>query len=294
MLVTGGGGFIGSHLVDALADDCDVRVLDDFSTGSRENLPEGVTLVDGDVRDREAVAEAVDGVDAVFHLAAVVSVDRSVEAPLESHAVNVDGTLAVLDSARRADARVVAVSSAAVYGDPSEVPTPESAPLEPLSPYGVDKLAVDQYARLYADLYGLPAVVVRPFNVYGPRQSASDYSGVVSVFLERALAGDPIPVHGDGEQTRDFLHVSDAVDGLVAAAESDATGEAFNLGTGRQVSVNDLAAAVKAVTDSDAPVRHTDPRSGDVRHSCADVGKAHRTLGFEPSVRLREGLATLV
>ncbi|WP_251344266.1 NAD-dependent epimerase/dehydratase family protein [Haloplanus halophilus] len=294
VLVTGGAGFVGSHLVDALVDDNEVRVLDDLSNGSRAAVPDAATLVAGDVRDPETVARAAEGVDLVFHLAANVSVERSVAAPVESHRVNVDGTLHVLEAAREAGARVVFASSAAVYGDPPSVPVAESAPKAPSSPYGAEKLSADRYLRLYADRYGLETVSLRYFNVYGPGGLDTDYSGVIDVFLSRAREGRDLPVHGDGTQTRDFVHVADVVRANLLAAITDATGAAYNVGTGHSVTISRLADLVVDATDSPSDVVHTDPREGDVDESEADISRAREILGFEPRVSLREGLDHLV
>ncbi|MFC4541926.1 NAD-dependent epimerase/dehydratase family protein [Halosolutus amylolyticus] len=292
VLVTGGAGFVGSHLVEALAPDNEVRVLDDFSTGSREHLPDDVTVIEGDVRDPIALQEAARGVDVIFHQAAVVSVSRTVDEPRRSNRTNLDAGLLVLEQARQEDARVVFASSAAVYGHPSELPVPETAPTEPTSPYGVQKLAIDQYARLYEDLYDLPTVALRYFNVYGPRQRGP-YSGVISTFLEQARADEPITIEGDGEQTRDFVHVSDVVMANLRAATTDEVGAAYNVGTGDRVSIEDLAKTIRDVTNSSSPIVHKDPRAGDIRHSGADLTRATRELGFEPRVSLESGLRSL-
>jgi UDP-glucose 4-epimerase len=293
VLVTGGAGFIGSHIARALADDNEVRVLDDLSRGDPENVPRGADLLIGDVADGDDLDEAIAGVDLVFHEAALVSVARSVEVPRETEAQNADATLHVLEAARRRDARVVLASSAAVYGHPEQVPIPESHPTAPTSPYGVSKLAADHYTRLYASLYGLPTVALRYFNVYGPGQPGGDYSGVVSVFLDQARRGAPISVDGDGEQTRDFVHVRDVVGANLAAATTDAVGEAFNVGTGDAVTIRELAELIRETVGDDVPVVHTDPRPGDIRHSRADTTAARERLGYEPSVPLGVGLETL-
>ncbi|WP_458190473.1 NAD-dependent epimerase/dehydratase family protein [Haladaptatus sp. NG-WS-4] len=293
VLVTGGAGFVGSHLTAALVAENDVRVLDDFSSGDRENVPEDATVVKGDVRDPSAVREAMDGVDIVYHEAAMVSVERSVEQPLPSHAVTGDGSLVVLDHARREDARVVLASSAAVYGHPETVPISESASKSPTSPYGIDKLTADLYVRRYHDLYGLETVSLRYFNVYGPGQNP-EYSAVVQVFIDQARRGGPITVDGDGAQTRDFVHVSDVVQANLRAGTTDQTGVAFNVGTGESVTIRELAETVRDVTDSDADIVHTDPRPGDIDHSRADISRARDELGYEPTVSLSEGLASLV
>lgn len=295
VLVTGGAGFIGSHLVEALLPRNEVRVLDDCSTGHRDTVPPDATLFEGDVADPEAVDEAMAGVDIVFHQAAMVSVPRSIEAPVACHRANATGSLQVLDRARYEDARVVLASSAAVYGEPGGVPVTETEPLAPSSPYGASKLAAEAYARTYAERYGLEAVPLRYFNVYGPGQSASDYSNVVTAFLDRALAGEPLTVHGDGQQTRDFVHVRDVVRANLAAATADAaTGDPINIGTGRSVTVRELAECLRAAADSSSEIRHIDSRDGDIEQSCADIERARHVLGFEPSVDLETGLATLV
>jgi len=292
-LVTGGGGFIGGRLVETLRDDPDgpdVRVLD---RDPDPDPPDGVRVLEGDVRDPATVGRAVAGVDVVFHQAALVDVAASVEAPRESHATNVAGTLTVLEAAREHDARVVVASSAAVYGDPESVPVAETARPEPLSPYGLEKLTVDRYARLYARLYGLDTVALRYFNVYGPGQTGGDYAGVIETFLRQARAGDPITVHGDGEQTRDFVHVDDVVRANLLAADTTAVGAAYNVGTGRSVTIRRLAERVREAVGSDSAIVHTEPRAGDVRHSRADVSRARERLGYEPTVGLREGLDSL-
>lgn len=293
ILVTGGAGFIGSHIVETLVGDNDVRVLDDLSTGHRAYVHDDATLHVGDVRDDATVREAMDGVDVVFHQAALVSVDRSIEAPGESHAINVDGTLTVLEAARAEDTRVVVASSAAIYGDPESVPVTETHRKQPLSPYGLEKLTVDEYARLYHDLYGLETVALRYFNVYGPRQSG-EYAGVISVFREQAANGGPLTVHGDGTQTRDFVHVADVVRANCLAATTDATGRAYNVGTGTSVSIRKLAELVQELTDGSVPIDHVEAREGDIHRSCADISRARDTLGYEPAWDLREGLDTLL
>ncbi|MEM4780797.1 MAG: NAD-dependent epimerase/dehydratase family protein [Halalkalicoccus sp.] len=293
VLVTGGAGFIGSRIAARLAETNDVRVLDTLAGGTRENVPDGARLIEGDVRAESALERAGAGVDLIYHEAAQVSVPRSVERPRESHAVNVDGTLSVLEHARREDARVVVASSCAVYGHAGPGPIAESTAKEPLSPYGIDKLAVDHYARRYHDLYGLPTVVLRYFNGYGPRASEG-YAGVIDAFLSQARAGEPITVHDDGSQTRDFVHVTDIVRANLLAAETDAVGEAYNVGTGEAVTIEELAATIRSITESESEIRHVEGRPGDVSHSEADLEKAREGLGYEPTVTLESGLRTLV
>lgn len=294
VLVTGGAGFIGSRIAQRLVGDNDVTVLDDCSTGAARAVPDEAELVRGDVRDPDAVADAMGSADVVFHEAALVSVSRSVDDPRASHERNVRGTLEVLEAARRCDARVVLASSAAIYGDPESVPIPETHQTDPASPYGLDKLVLDEYARLYHDLYGLETVPLRYFNVYGPGQPANDYSGVISIFLDRARDDEQITIFGDGEQTRDFVHVNDVVRANVLAAASDIAGEAYNVGTGRQVTIADLADMIVRHTESNAEIVHGEPRDGDIRQSCADISKIRDELGYEPTVPLEEGIRDLV
>lgn len=290
VLVTGGAGFVGSHLVAALAPTNDVTVLDDFSTGARRHLPEDVSVVEGDVRDEAVVDEAMAGVDLVFHEAAMVSVPESVERPVDCHRLNGAATVGVLDCARRHDARVVLASSAAVYGTPEKVPVEESDSLSPASPYGFEKRSNEQYARFYAETYGLPTVPLRYFNIYGPRGLDGEYAGVIGTFVRQAQAGDPLTVEGDGEQTRDFVYVGDVVRANLQAATTDAIGRPFNVGTGESVTINQLAEIVRDVVGADVPIEHVPPREDDIERSEADVTVASDRLGFEASVDLREGL----
>lgn len=295
VLVTGGAGFIGSHLVEEFARGNDAWVLDDFSSGRRNWLPDDVRVFEGDVRDTELVAAAMADADLVFHEAAQVSVDRSVEDPEASHDTNVGGTLQVLEAARDEDARVVVASSAAIYGEPETVPVSEDAPKRPRSPYGLEKLTADHYTRLYHELYELETVALRYFNVYGPRQSGGQYSGVIDTFVRQALAGEALTIHGDGEQTRDFVHVADVMRANLAAAGSEAAvGKAVNVGTGRAVSVRELAELVVEVTGSDSDIVHTEPRPGDIAQSQADIARAKEVLDFEAAVPIESGLTDLV
>jgi UDP-glucose 4-epimerase len=294
VLVTGGAGFVGSHLARTLAPDNEVRVIDDLSSGQAATVPDGVEFVEGDLRDPDALDAAMSGVDVVFHQAGMVSVPESVEHPQESHARNATATLALLERARREDARVVAASSVAIYGHPESVPVDEDHPVDPTTPYGVDKLALDAYVRLYNDLYGLETVALRYFNVYGPGQGGGHYSGVIDVFMEQALSGQSITVEGDGEQTRDFVHVSDVVRANLAAARTDHVGRAFNVGTGESTSINDLARAVQSATGLGTEVVHVDARPDDIRRSRADISRARERLGFDPRIDLETGLTDLV
>jgi len=293
LLVTGGAGFIGSHIVDAVVDRNDVRVLDSLSTGSRDRLPDGVRLIEGDIRDQETVEAAMEGVDVVFHEAAMVSVPESVDRPRACHDVNGTATVTLLEAARANDSRVVFASSAAIYGHPDGVPIAEDAPKRPASPYGLEKLTGDYYTRIYADRYGLDTVSLRYFNAYGPRQTGGQYSGVISTFLEQARSGEPITVEGDGEQTRDFVHVDDIVQANLRAATTDSTGTSYNIGTGSNITIRELAETVQRVTDTDSEIVHVDPRPGDIERSEADITKARDRLGYTPTVTLEDGLSQL-
>ncbi|WP_010612703.1 NAD-dependent epimerase/dehydratase family protein [Halococcus hamelinensis] len=294
VVVTGGSGFIGSHLVEAVAPTNDVRVVDTAGGQQSRRFPTDVDVVTGDVRDAATRDAALDGADVLFHEAAIASVERSIEEPEESHAVNVDATLSLLETARRTGTRVVFASSAAIYGDPDRVPVSEDEPKAPNSPYGLEKLSGDHYCRLYNHLYDVETVSLRYFNVYGPRQSAGSYSGVISTFVSQAQSGGPITVQGDGEQTRDFVHVRDVVRANLLAATTDSVGEAFNVGSGEQVSIATLAEHVRNAIDPEIEIVHTGPRSGDVRASCADISKAEAELGYEPTRDIETGIGSLV
>lgn len=302
-LVTGGAGFIGSRLVDRLIQSgYDVRVIDDFSNGRLKNIEahigrKGFKLVKGSINRSDNLKRAMKDVDTVFHLAAVVSIQRSLEEPGFVNEVNVGGTLTVLEEARRRDVgRVVFASSAAVYGDRNRPPIEEDCSLAPLSPYGATKAAGEAYCSAYGRTYGMDTVVLRYFNVYGPRRSPSMYSGVMTRFAAAALGGKPLIVYGDGNQTRDFVHVDDVVAATVAAGEAQKTGgEIFNVGTGHKTSILELARLFLSL----APVRrreiiHAEPRLGDIRRSWADVRKAKAILGYESSVKLRSGLESFL
>ena len=293
VLVTGGAGFIGTHLTRALAADNDVIVLDDCSSGDPDRLPTDIEFVRGDVRDQTTIEEVVEPVDIIFHQAALVSVTRSVSDPRASHTRNAHGTLEVLEAARRHDTRVVLASSAAIYGRPQQLPIDEGHPKEPISPYGLDKLSLDHLGRLYHDLYDLETVCLRYFNVYGPGQPTNEYSGVISVFRDRARTDDELPIFGDGNQTRDFVHVDDVVTANCLAATTDCVGGAYNVGTGRRVSITELAELIVEQTDSSGELVYHPSREGDVRHSEADISKAQNELEFEPTVSLEQGIQGL-
>jgi len=292
VLVTGGAGFIGSHIADMVVDHADVRILDDLSSGSRDHVPDQATLIEGDIRDEDTIERAMDGIDFLFHEAGLVSVPESLERPMDCHEINGTATVRLLEAGRRNDSRVVIASSAAIYGHPGHVPVPEDASKDPQSPYGIEKLSADHYVQTYAAQYDLDAVALRYFNVYGPRQSGGQYSGVISAFVDQARSGGPITVEGDGEQTRDFIHVDDVVDANLRAATIDSAETAFNVGTGTSVTINELAETVRDIVDADVPITHVDPRPGDIRHSKADISRARRELDFDPSIQLADGLPT--
>lgn len=290
ILITGGAGFIGSHLAEHLATNNDVKILDSFVTGNRSNIPAGSTCLEGDIRDEEVIRRATEDIDLIFHEAGLVSVDQSIEQPMESHAINVDATLSLLERARDLDARIVIASSAAIYGHPDQVPITESDTKTPSSPYGLEKLTIDHYAQQYHDLYGLDTVVLRYFNVYGPGQPPNDYSGVISIFLEQALKDEPITVHGDGKQTRDFVYIDDIVQANLLAAATEHTGAAYNIGAGESVTIRELARTIIKETDSDSEIVYTEGREGDIRQSKADITAAGTRLGYDPNTSLREGI----
>jgi UDP-glucose 4-epimerase len=296
-LVTGGAGFIGGHLVAGLvAEGWRVRVLDDFSSGRESNLADVADVVEllrGDVRDEAALARAVAGVEVVFHQAAVASVPASVAEPLRTSSVNLDGTLKVLEASRRAGVRrVVYAASSSAYGNDEELPKVETMRAQPLSPYALQKFAGELYCHLYTSLYGLETVALRYFNVFGPRQDPrSEYAAVIPRFICAALAGEGAHIFGDGEQTRDFIFVQDAVHANLLAADAErASGAVINIATGRRISLNQLWEAIREITGVTAASRHAPARAGDVRDSVADLARARGLLGFEPAVDLREGL----
>jgi UDP-glucose 4-epimerase len=296
-LVTGGAGFIGSHLVRFFLERGErVRVLDNFSTGKRENLSEvegRIELVQGSLSSPKDVEAAVEGVDFVLHQAAIPSVPRSVEFPLESHESNATGTLRLLRQAAEAGVRrLVYASSSSVYGANPTLPKVESMPTEPMSPYAVSKLSAEQYAVVFHRLYGLETVSLRYFNVFGPRQDPnSPYSGVVSRFIDAITSGSQPTIHGDGEQTRDFTYVENVARANFAATEKpEAAGSVYNIGCATRVSVNELWQVMAELSGSKLEPRYAPSRPGDVPHSLADIGRARKDLGFEPAVDLREGL----
>jgi nucleoside-diphosphate-sugar epimerase len=297
VLVTGGGGFIGSHLVERLLNEGhDVRALDNFTTGRRENLDgflEHVELIEGDIQSYERAHTAVRDCEVVLHQAALPSVPRSVLDPLTSNASNVIGTLNVLLAARDSGVRrVVFASSSSVYGANPEVPKHEGLQTRPISPYGVAKLAAEGYSQSFYHVYGLVTVALRYFNVFGPRQDPrSEYAAVIPKFIIAALHGSSPVIYGDGEQTRDFTYVDNVVQANLLAMEApDVAAKVFNIAVGERVTLNRLVELISEITGRELTVEHAAPRPGDVRHSLADIGRAGTELGYRPDIDLTEGL----
>ncbi len=296
-LVTGGAGFIGSHIVEALVGKGErVRVIDNLSTGKRENLQhlmDEIEFIEEDLRDPKAAAQAVTGVDFILHQAAIPSVPRSIEDPLGTTENNLTGTLHLLMAARDAGVRrVVYASSSSVYGDSPALPKREDFLPSPLSPYAVSKLSGEYYCQVFHQLYGLETVSLRYFNVFGPRQDPlSPYAAVIPKFITRALVKEPLVVYGDGEQSRDFSFVADVVEAnFLACRAKDIAGEEFNVGSGEHTSLNQLVKALKELIAPDLRVEYTKPLPGDVRHSLAGIEKAQRLMGFAPKIPFSEGL----
>jgi nucleoside-diphosphate-sugar epimerase len=297
-LVTGGAGFIGSHIAAALgASGASVRVLDDLSTGYAENLEEiggRVELIRANLLDADALRRALEGVELVFHEAAIPSVPRSVEKPEETHRACVEGTFALLVAARAAGVRrVVYAASSSAYGDQPTLPKVEDMAPQPLSPYAAAKLVGEYYCQVWARTYGFETVSLRYFNVFGPRQDpGSQYSGVISRFISALLSGERPVIYGDGEQSRDFTYISNVVDANFRAAETTrGVGEVINVATGERATLNELLEALKVITGKpDVTAEYREARVGDVRHSLADITRARELLGYEPTVRLEEGL----
>lgn len=290
VVVTGGAGFIGSHVTDTLLDrGYEVHVVDDLSAGRREQVPESATLHEVDVRRTDAIASIFEGADIVFHLAAIPQVQRSIDDPSSTHDVNVTGTLSVLTAARSAGVRrVVFASSSAVYGDQDIVPTPEEASCLPVHPYGLHKRMGEQYLQMFSSLYGLETVALRFFNVYGPRLDPhGPYASVLGRFIVQRLAGEPLTIIGDGNQTRDFVHVHDVANAVMLAGESNSVGrgEAINIGTGTSISVNEIAQLFGDVPHINEPART------ETRHSQAAIGLAERLLGWKPRISPSDGIA---
>jgi UDP-glucose 4-epimerase len=300
-LVTGGAGFIGSHLVETLLNEGHaVRVLDDLSSGHRKNLPPQAQFIEADVTDSDAVDRAFDGIDGCFHLAAIASVERSHGEWLQTHKVNLSGTINVFDQARPARRRrevpVVYASTAAVYGNCGNMPVDEESPAAPLSAYGADKHACELHARIAGAIHGVPTVGLRFFNLYGPRQDPrSPYSSVISIFAERLLRGEPVEIFGDGEQARDFTNIRDAIRALRQAMRVPTTkASVFNVCTGKATTVRGLAQTMAELCRSELVVHRRPARCGEVRVSVGDPRRAAEQLGFTAQTALNDGLAMLL
>lgn len=300
IVVTGGAGFIGSWIAEALAAGNNVKVIDNLHTGKKENLKKlgtGVRFTDADIRDRNAVFGALKGTEIVFHHGANVQIPASIDDPRMDADINIGGTLNVLEACRKHDVkRLVFASSSAIYGDPEKLPVTEDQQPNPLSPYALSKLAGETYVRLYNELYGLETVSLRYFNVYGPRQNPdSPYSGVISIFTKNMKLGKELTVFGDGEQTRDFVNVRDVVKANMLAAESkQAAGKAINIGTGKTISLNQMISVLEKISGKELKVVHAEPRKGEIKDSCADISLAKKLLGYDPSIRFDDGLKELL
>ena len=300
-LVTGGAGFIGSHIAEELLRQGErVRIVDNLCTGRPENI-EGLKgdleFVQGDVCDEALMKGVTEGVEVIYHQAAITSVPRSLDEPLVINRASVDGTLQVLLTARETGVRrVVYASSSSVYGEIAELPVTETLPTVPISPYGVAKLAGELYTRVFHHCYGMETVALRYFNVFGPRQDPkSMYAGVTPIFVRELLAGRQATIFGDGEQTRDFTYVGNIVQAnLKAASAKDAPGQVFNVASGMATTVNRLYELIAGILGVDTPPRYDEPRPGDIRHSVADVAAARDTLQYEPTLSLEEGLKLTV
>jgi len=309
-LVTGGAGFIGSHIAESLLKEGHrLRILDNFSTGRKENLreiqsasPSSLEIFEGDIRDKKACDQAVSGMDYVFHLAALVSVPLSINDPETTQEVNIKGTLNLFSACKKAGIkRVVLSSSTAVYGDsPFEKESPkskrETMSPNPLSPYALSKLMGEYYCRLFSKLYNLPAVALRFFNVFGPRQDPdSEYAAVIPKFIERLLKDLPPVIYGDGRQTRDFVFVKDVVQAnLKACLQPGVEGEVFNVASGHSYSLLELFEHLKKIFKSTQLPVFAPAREGDIRHSKADIQKARKLLGYQPEIRFRQGLKATI
>ncbi|MDP1623923.1 MAG: SDR family oxidoreductase [Bacteroidales bacterium] len=298
VLVTGGAGFIGSNLVRHLIDQGNsVVVLDNFMSGYRSNLEPfpTVRLLEGDVRDKTMVEEAMKGVEVVFHLAASVGNKRSIDHPVTDAEINVLGTLNVLESARKAGVRkIVTSSSAGIFGELKTMPIREDHPVEPDTPYGCTKLCEEKLCLSYSKLYPIEAVCLRYFNVYGPNQRYDAYGNVIPIFVFRMLRNEPLLIYGDGEQTRDFVHVDDVVQANLKAADATGVNGAYNIASGTRVTINSLANIITKDNLSPVEIKHGPERPGDVRHSLADISQANQKFNFAPEVDLEIGLDAYV
>ncbi|TFH00535.1 MAG: SDR family oxidoreductase [Calditrichales bacterium] len=300
-LVTGGAGFIGSNIAEHLANTGQtVRVIDNFLTGKPENIStfkDKIDFIEGDIRSLDTMRKAVEGVDYVIHQAALPSVPKSVEIPLESNDHNINGTLNVLVAARDAKVkRVIYAASSAAYGDTPTLPKVETMPTKPLSPYAVNKLAAEYYCSVFTNVYGLETVSLRYFNVFGPRQDpTSFYSAVIPLFIKALLEGKAPTIYGDGEQSRDFSYIDNIVSAnLLACTAEGAAGQMFNIACGDRISLNDLYAHLQKILGVNIPVKYAEERTGDIKHSLADINKAEKILGYKVKVSVRDGLEKTV
>ena len=295
ILVTGGAGFIGSHLVDRLSIENKVIVLDNLSSGSLVNLERSkdrITFIKGDTLDKALLKDIVAEVELVFHLAANVGNIKSIEDPHFDMDVNIKGTINLLEACLKSNIkRLVYSSSGVIFGEAKYLPIYENHPLNPESPYGVSKLAAEKYCFAFYKVHGIPTTALRYFNAYGPRQGSSGYPNIIAAFFGRIREGKPLTIFGDGEQTRDFVFVEDIVTAnILAATQPAAVGEIFNIATGKENSVNQLVSIISQISAKEPPVIHADPRAGEVRHSRANIEKARRMLGYRPEIDLKKGL----
>jgi len=303
ILVTGGAGFIGSHLLDELVKEgFEVTVFDDLSTGRIENISHHlekrkIRFIEGDVRRRKDVEEALEGVEVVFHLAAITSVPYSIRHPKITYEVNVDGTRNLLEACLRSSVeKFIYLSTCAVYGEPKYLPVDEKHPTNPISPYAKSKLKAEQACMKFQEAYGLKTTIFRPFNIYGSRQRNDWYGGVIANFIKRLRRGKQPLIYGDGKQTRDFIYIDDAIRAFMTALNhNDAVGRTFNIATGIPTSINQLAQLLIELLGAEGiKPQHTSPRQGDIRHIYANIEEAKSRLGFKPRVSLKEGLTSLI
>jgi UDP-glucose 4-epimerase len=302
VLVTGGAGFIGSHVVDTLVNHgFDIKVIDDLSTGKLSNIERHinsgkVSFIKGDIRDDSVIKQVIHGIDVVIHMAALISIPLSFKNPELTYDVNVRGTINLLRlSANIGIDRFVFISSCAVYGDPERLPVTEQTKTSPISPYAISKLLGERYCLGFSQRELLNTAVLRFFNVYGARQVIGDYSGVITKFVNCCKQNKPLTIYGDGSQTRDFVHVSDIANAVVACSEkSGISGETFNIGSGKVTSINELAKTVLSLTGSNLQINYKESRVGDIQSSYADISKATKLLNYKPTISIKEGIQTLL